>query len=69
MPKVTAAEFPWNKGEETEVAKTGLATVATVTVSVAPAVVVMFVPAATVNVSPETVIVWGVPDVPARVKV
>ena len=56
-----------NQGVETEVEKIGLVMVATVTLSVASAVVVMLVPAATVKVS-AVEIVWGVPEVPAKVK-
>ena len=43
-------------GVVTEVEKTGLLTVATVTVSVAPAVVVILVPAAIVTVSPVEIV-------------
>ena len=43
-------------GVVTEVAKVGLATVATVIVSVAPPVVVMLVPAAIVTVSPRLIV-------------
>ena len=54
-------------GVVTEVEKVGLAIVATVIVSVAPPVVVMFVPAAMVRVSPP-LIDWLLPDVPDAVK-